>query len=215
MLGALVGFLWWNAPPAKIFMGDTGSLGLGGVIVGLAVMTRTQMLFVVLGGLPRDHHAVGDHPGRVFKMTGKRVFKMAPLQHHFELSGWAETTIVVRFWLISALCVAAGLALFYIEWMPRPLTDVPSLEWTGLAICVAGAGVSGQAAARVLAARGARVTLVDARDDEHAARQDSPCPASPYASATATRCRTARTWSSPPRAGGPTRRCSPPRPRPA
>jgi phospho-N-acetylmuramoyl-pentapeptide-transferase len=118
VLGALVGFLWWNAPPAKIFMGDTGSLGLGGVIVGLAVMTRTQMLFIVLGGLPVIITLSVIIQVGSFKLTGRRVFKMAPLQHHFELSGWAETTIVVRFWLISALCVAAGLALFYIEWMP-------------------------------------------------------------------------------------------------
>jgi phospho-N-acetylmuramoyl-pentapeptide-transferase len=119
VLGALIGFLWWNAPPAKIFMGDTGSLGLGGVIVGLAVMTRTQMLFVVLGGLPVIITLSVIIQVGFFKMTRRRVFKMAPLQHHFELSGWAETTIVVRFWLISALCVATGLALFYIEWMPN------------------------------------------------------------------------------------------------
>jgi phospho-N-acetylmuramoyl-pentapeptide-transferase len=99
-------------------MGDTGSLGLGGVIVGLAVMTRTQLLFIILGGLPVIITLSVIIQVGSFKMTGKRVFKMAPLQHHFELSGWAETTIVVRFWLISMLCVAAGLALFYIEWMP-------------------------------------------------------------------------------------------------
>jgi phospho-N-acetylmuramoyl-pentapeptide-transferase len=119
LTGACFGFLWWNAPPAKIFMGDTGSLGLGGVIVGLAVMTRTQMLFVVLGGLPVIITLSVIIQVGFFKMTRRRVFKMAPLQHHFELSGWAETTIVVRFWLISALCVATGLALFYIEWMPN------------------------------------------------------------------------------------------------
>jgi phospho-N-acetylmuramoyl-pentapeptide-transferase len=125
VLGAIVGFLWWNAPPAKIFMGDTGSLGLGGVIVGLAVMTRTQMLFIVLGGLPVIItmsviiQVTFFKMSKMFGMQRRRVFKMAPLQHHFELSGWAETTIVVRFWLISALCVAAGLALFYIEWMPN------------------------------------------------------------------------------------------------
>jgi phospho-N-acetylmuramoyl-pentapeptide-transferase len=89
------------------------------VIVGLAVMTRTQMLFVVLGGLPVIITLSVIIQVGFFKMTRRRVFKMAPLQHHFELSGWAETTIVVRFWLISALCVATGLALFYIEWMPN------------------------------------------------------------------------------------------------
>jgi phospho-N-acetylmuramoyl-pentapeptide-transferase len=82
-------------------------------------MTRTQMLFVVLGGLPVIITLSVIIQVGFFKMTRRRVFKMAPLQHHFELSGWAETTIVVRFWLISALCVATGLALFYIEWMPN------------------------------------------------------------------------------------------------
>ncbi|GAA4625181.1 phospho-N-acetylmuramoyl-pentapeptide-transferase [Actinoallomurus vinaceus] len=119
VLGALVGFLWWNAPPARIFMGDTGSLGLGGVIVGLAVMTRTELLFIILGGLPVLITLSVIIQVGSFKLTRKRVFKMAPLQHHFELSGWAETTIVVRFWLISLLCVGAGLSLFYLEWMPN------------------------------------------------------------------------------------------------
>ncbi|MFF4772346.1 phospho-N-acetylmuramoyl-pentapeptide-transferase [Microtetraspora fusca] len=119
VLGALVGFLWWNAPPAKIFMGDTGSLALGGVIAGLAFTTRTQLLLVILAGLPVVITASVMIQVGFFKMTGKRVFRMAPLQHHFELKGWAETTIVVRFWLIAALCAAAALGLFYLEWMPK------------------------------------------------------------------------------------------------
>jgi phospho-N-acetylmuramoyl-pentapeptide-transferase len=82
-------------------------------------MTRTQMLFVILGGLPVIITLSVIIQVGSFKLTRKRVFKMAPLQHHFELSGWAETTIVVRFWLISALCVATGLGLFYLEWMPK------------------------------------------------------------------------------------------------
>jgi phospho-N-acetylmuramoyl-pentapeptide-transferase len=119
VLGALLGFLWWNAPPARIFMGDTGSLALGGVLAGLAVTTRTQLLLIILAGLcVLITMSVIIQVG-FYKMTGKRVFRMAPLQHHFELSGWAETTIVVRFWLISALCVAVGLGLFYVEWMPN------------------------------------------------------------------------------------------------
>ncbi|GAA3011711.1 MULTISPECIES: phospho-N-acetylmuramoyl-pentapeptide-transferase [Streptosporangium] len=119
VLGALVGFLWWNAPPAKIFMGDTGSLALGGVVAGLAITTRTQLLLIILAGLcVLITMSVIIQVG-FFKMTGKRVFRMAPLQHHFELSGWAETTIVVRFWLIAGLCAAAGLGLFYVEWMPK------------------------------------------------------------------------------------------------
>ncbi|MGI5228282.1 phospho-N-acetylmuramoyl-pentapeptide-transferase [Actinoallomurus sp. CA-142502] len=114
-LGALIGFLWWNAPPAKVFMGDTGSLALGGVIVGLALSTQTEMLLVILAGLPVIITLSVIVQVGSFKMTRRRVFKMAPLQHHFELSGWAETTIVVRFWLVSALCVATGLTLFYLD----------------------------------------------------------------------------------------------------
>ena len=117
-LGACFGFLWWNAPPARIFMGDTGSLAIGGVLAGLAVCTHTQLLLAVLAGLfVIITMSVIVQVGS-FKMTGRRVFKMAPLQHHFELIGWAETTIVVRFWLISGLFVALGLGIFYIEWLP-------------------------------------------------------------------------------------------------
>ncbi|MFC4059885.1 phospho-N-acetylmuramoyl-pentapeptide-transferase [Planomonospora corallina] len=119
VLGALVGFLWWNAPPAKIFMGDTGSLALGGVIAGLAITTRTQLLLIILAGLCVVITLSVIIQVGSFKMTGKRVFRMAPLQHHFELAGWAETTIVVRFWIIAGLCAAFGLGLFYIEWMPK------------------------------------------------------------------------------------------------
>ena len=123
VLGGCAGYLWWNAPPAKIIMGDTGSLALGGVLAGLAICTKTQLLLGILGGLfviitMSDVIQIG-----VFKVTrirtgtGKRVFKMAPLQFHFELSGWSDTTIVIRFWLISGLCVALGLAVFYAAWL--------------------------------------------------------------------------------------------------
>ncbi len=118
VLGACFGFLWWNAPPARIFMGDTGSLALGGVLAGLAVCTGTQLLLVILGGLfVIITLSVMIQVGS-FKLTGKRVFRMAPLQHHFELLGWAETTIVIRFWLIAGLFVGLGLGIFYIEWLP-------------------------------------------------------------------------------------------------
>ncbi|GAA4144548.1 MULTISPECIES: phospho-N-acetylmuramoyl-pentapeptide-transferase [Actinomadura] len=119
VLGGVFGFLWWNAPPAKIFMGDTGSLALGGVLVGLAILTRTQFLLAILCGLIVMITLSVMIQVSWFKLTKKRVFKMAPLQHHFELSGWAETTIVVRFWLMSALFTAIGLGLFYLEWMPK------------------------------------------------------------------------------------------------
>ncbi len=117
ILGACFGFLWWNAPPARIFMGDTGSLALGGALAGLAICTKTDLLLIILGGLfviitMSDFIQIG-----FFKLTRRRVFKMAPLQHHFEMIGWAETTIVIRFWLISGLCVALGLGLFYAEWL--------------------------------------------------------------------------------------------------
>ncbi len=114
VMGACAGFLWWNAPPAKIFMGDTGSLALGGVLAGLAITTRTELLLLLLGGLfVIITLSVVIQVGS-FKLTGKRVFRMAPLQHHFELAGWAETTIVVRFWIIAGICVALGLGIFYI-----------------------------------------------------------------------------------------------------
>jgi phospho-N-acetylmuramoyl-pentapeptide-transferase len=118
VLGACFGFLWWNAPPARIFMGDTGSLALGGVLAGLAVCTKTQLLLAILGGLFVVIALSVIIQVGSFKLTGRRVFRMAPLQHHFELLGWAETTIVIRFWLICGLFVALGLGIFYVEWLP-------------------------------------------------------------------------------------------------
>jgi phospho-N-acetylmuramoyl-pentapeptide-transferase len=118
LTGACFGFLWWNASPAKIFMGDTGSLSLGGAMAGFALMTRTELLLVVIGGLFVAITASVILQVGFFKLTGgRRIFRMAPLQHHFELLGWAEITIVVRFWIISGLCVAAGLGIFYAEWV--------------------------------------------------------------------------------------------------
>jgi phospho-N-acetylmuramoyl-pentapeptide-transferase len=119
-VGACFGFLWWNAPPARIFMGDTGSLALGGVLAGLAVCTKTQLLLVILGGLFVIITLSVIIQVGFFKMTGRRVFRMAPLQHHFELLGWAETTVVVRFWLVCGLCIALGLGIFYVEWLQVP-----------------------------------------------------------------------------------------------
>jgi phospho-N-acetylmuramoyl-pentapeptide-transferase len=125
VMGACFGFLWWNAPPAKIWMGDTGSLALGGALAGLAVITRTELLLLMLGGLfVIITMSVVIQVG-VFKITkfrtGKpyRVFRIAPLQHHFEQVGWAETTIVVRFWLIAGMFVALGLGIFYVGWFPK------------------------------------------------------------------------------------------------
>jgi phospho-N-acetylmuramoyl-pentapeptide-transferase len=123
VLGACFGFIWWNAPPAKIFMGDTGSLALGGVLAGLAVCTKTQLLLLILGGLFTIITASVIIQVSVFKVTrmrtgrGIRVFKMSPLHNHFEMLGWPETTIVIRFWLICGLCIALGLGIFYAEWL--------------------------------------------------------------------------------------------------
>ncbi len=115
--GACIGFLWWNTAPAKIFMGDTGSLAIGGAIAGLAIMTRTQLLIAFLAGLfVLITISVILQVGS-FKLTGKRIFKMAPLHHHFEMLGWPEIQIVVRFWVIHGAFVAAGLALFYASWV--------------------------------------------------------------------------------------------------
>jgi phospho-N-acetylmuramoyl-pentapeptide-transferase len=118
-MSACFGFLWWNTSPAKIFMGDTGSMALGGLMAGLAICTRTELLLVVLGGLFAVVTLSGIIQTGWFKFTrrrtgtGRRVFKMAPLHHHFELSGWEEVTIVVRFWIIAGVAVAFGVGLFY------------------------------------------------------------------------------------------------------
>ncbi len=129
--GACFGFLWWNAPPAAIFMGDTGSLALGGALAGLAILTRTELLLAILGGLfvmitlsvmiqvsffkaSRRFALVR----KVFRVgPAHRVFRMTPLQHHFEMLGWEQVTVAIRFWIITGLFVAAGLGIFYAEWV--------------------------------------------------------------------------------------------------
>lgn len=117
--GACFGFLWWNTSPARIFMGDTGSLSLGGAICGLAILTRTELLLPLFAGLfVIIALSVIGQVGS-YKLTGKRMFRMAPLHHHFEMMGWPEIQIVVRFWIIQGLCIAAGLALFYAEWVRK------------------------------------------------------------------------------------------------
>lgn len=123
--GSLVGFLWWNTSPAQIFMGDTGSLGLGGALAALAILSRTELLLVLIGGLFIIVTGSVIVQRAYFKVTkwrfgqGRRIFLMSPLQHHFELKGWAEITIVVRFWIISSMFVAAAVGLFYLEWITR------------------------------------------------------------------------------------------------
>ncbi|MDH6227405.1 phospho-N-acetylmuramoyl-pentapeptide-transferase [Streptomyces sp. MJP52] len=116
LMGSCFGFLWWNTSPAKIFMGDTGSLALGGALAGLAICSRTELLLALLGGLfVLITMSVVIQVGS-FKLTGKRVFRMAPLQHHFELKGWSEVLVVVRFWIIQGMCVIVGLGVFYAGW---------------------------------------------------------------------------------------------------
>jgi phospho-N-acetylmuramoyl-pentapeptide-transferase len=116
-MGACLGFLWWNTSPARIFMGDTGSLALGGLISGLAIVTRTELLLVVLGGLFVAITLSVAIQVAFFRATRRRVFRMAPLHHHFELAGWTENTVIVRFWLVTGMAVAFGLGLFYADWL--------------------------------------------------------------------------------------------------
>jgi len=115
--GACFGFLWWNSSPARIFMGDTGSLALGGALAALALMTRTELLLGLIGGLFVVITLSVIAQVGSYKLTGRRVLRMAPLHHHFEMTGWPEVLIVVRFWIIQGLCVGAGMALFYAEWV--------------------------------------------------------------------------------------------------
>ena len=118
LAGACAGFLWWNASPARIFMGDTGSLALGGALAGLAMTLRTELLLIPIGGLFVLITLSVIIQTTYFKISGgKRVLRMAPLQHHFELLGWGEVTIVIRFWIIAGLSVAAALGLFYAQWV--------------------------------------------------------------------------------------------------
>ncbi|MGH2740691.1 MAG: phospho-N-acetylmuramoyl-pentapeptide-transferase [Actinomycetota bacterium] len=118
-LGALAGFLWWNAAPAKIFMGDTGSLALGGLIAAMAITTHTQLLLLVLGGLYVLETTSVILQVVSFRMFGKRLFRMAPIHHHFEVLGWPEFTVIVRFWIVAGLVVAFGLGLFYADFLAR------------------------------------------------------------------------------------------------
>jgi phospho-N-acetylmuramoyl-pentapeptide-transferase len=118
-LGAVAGFLWWNAAPARIFMGDTGSLALGGLVGALAIVTETQLLLVILGGLYVLETTSVIAQVISFRVFHKRLFRMAPVHHHFELVGWHEFTVIVRFWIVAGLSVAFGLGLFYADFLAR------------------------------------------------------------------------------------------------
>jgi phospho-N-acetylmuramoyl-pentapeptide-transferase len=118
-LGACAGFLWWNAAPAKIFMGDTGALALGAGFAALSVMTATQLLLVILGGLYVLETTSVIAQVVAFRGFGRRVFRTAPLHHHFELGGWPEFTVIVRFWIIAGLSAALGIGMFYADFLAR------------------------------------------------------------------------------------------------
>jgi phospho-N-acetylmuramoyl-pentapeptide-transferase len=117
LLGATAGFLWWNAAPARIFMGDTGALALGGAMAALAVVTNTHLLLVILGGLYVVEATSVILQVISFRIFRRRIFLMAPIHHHFELRGWPEFTVIIRFWIIAGLSVALGLALFYADFI--------------------------------------------------------------------------------------------------
>lgn len=117
LAGSCAGFLWWNAAPAKIFMGDTGSLALGSGLGALALTTNTQLLLPVVGGLFVMITMSVVIQVAVFQVFHRRVFRMAPIHHHFELVGWPETTVIVRFWILASLCTAVAIGLFYADFL--------------------------------------------------------------------------------------------------
>ncbi|MFT4235306.1 MAG: phospho-N-acetylmuramoyl-pentapeptide-transferase [Microbacterium sp.] len=118
--GSLVGFLWWNAPKAKVFMGDVGSFAIGGVVFALAVLTRTELLALLIAGLFVMSSGSVILQRLYFKLTrGKRLFLNSPIHHHFEFRGWPEVTIVVRFWIIAGLLAVTGVGIYYVEWLAR------------------------------------------------------------------------------------------------
>ena len=112
--GACIGFLWYNSYPADIFMGDTGSLGLGAVIAALAVITKTELLLLVIGGIYVAETLSVILQVASFKLTGKRIFRMAPLHHHFEMKGWSETKVMVRFWIVTGILAGMGFAMYFV-----------------------------------------------------------------------------------------------------
>ena len=117
LAGACLGFLWWNAAPAKIYMGDTGSLAIGAGLAALCLLMNVDLLLIVIGGLfviETLSVIIQVFSYRLFK---RRVFKMAPIHHHFELLGWPETTVIVRFWILAGLLAALGLGLFYADFL--------------------------------------------------------------------------------------------------
>jgi phospho-N-acetylmuramoyl-pentapeptide-transferase len=112
--GACIGFLWYNSYPADIFMGDTGSLGLGAVVAALAVITKTELFLVIIGGIYVIETMSVVLQVASFKLTGKRIFRMAPIHHHFEMKGWSETKVMVRFWIVTGILAGLGFATYFV-----------------------------------------------------------------------------------------------------
>jgi len=119
-MGACAGFLWWNAAPAKVFMGDTGSLAIGGALAGIALVSNVHLLLPVLGGLYVLETLSVMAQVVAFRGFNRRVLRMAPIHHHFEVGGWPEFTVIVRFWLFAGICVALGLGIFYADFLRIP-----------------------------------------------------------------------------------------------
>jgi phospho-N-acetylmuramoyl-pentapeptide-transferase len=117
MLGACAGFLWWNANPARIIMGDTGSLAIGTGLAALALTTSTALLLPIVGGLFVLETLSVIIQVAAFRLFGRRVFRMAPIHHHFELGGWPETTVIVRFWILAGLFTALALGFYYADFL--------------------------------------------------------------------------------------------------
>ena len=117
LIGAALGFLWWNAAPAQIFMGDTGSQAFGGALAALALLTNTQLLLIILGGLYVIETLSVIGQVFSFRVFGKRIFRMAPILHHFELKGWPETTVIIRLWIFAGILAALGVGVFYADFV--------------------------------------------------------------------------------------------------
>ncbi|MDQ1395507.1 MAG: phospho-N-acetylmuramoyl-pentapeptide-transferase [Acidimicrobiaceae bacterium] len=123
MVGGCAGFLWWNAAPARIFMGDTGSLGIGAGIAALALFENVHLLLPIAGGLFVLETLSVVIQVASFRFFHRRVFRMAPIHHHFELAGWPETTVIIRFWILAALCTALALGIFYADFLSLHVID--------------------------------------------------------------------------------------------
>jgi phospho-N-acetylmuramoyl-pentapeptide-transferase len=116
MIGGCVGFLWFNAFPAEVFMGDTGAMAIGGAIAAMAIMMKVELLLIFVGGIFALEALSVMLQVLTFKLWGRRIFLMAPVHYHFEMKGWSETKIIVRFWIVTAILCGVGFVLFYKYW---------------------------------------------------------------------------------------------------